>query len=552
MSKLVSPAGQSGTHGGMDMPVMQGLQYYNQKFNTMAEHWDDFLMDRVIKNPNIWHDRIPREAYDLYSGLEHKMNIFRGGLPVQAGLDTWRDIGISRKPGAGDAGYDNCNPGTPHTYDYAWETKTYTGYTDEWQSEPVCVEDMKYIDYAREQLRMVVRTGVDYGISILENWNREMYMNFANDASRLMILTDGALDFETDATYRFTYDPFLTTTDVDGDTVPYITFSADVRVSTLNFAFLDYLRVSMAERCGEAAIAQDGGLPVFGLMIDIMDFERMVQADDKLHEEFLYSDPKALIEGYSLGMKRFRGFGLMHDKRQPRFRIKGIDATTGKVVATRVKPLKAGRAVTIGNVPEPNPAYYQAPLGVGVLFMNDVFVNRFVPSVSDLGSGMTFGPAPGLTGKWQWVNIPDPVTNMLGETGFFYGRFQIFPKPLMFSNDTTCFLYTRCPHAWSTECEINSLDDVASASSAVSVGADAVTADYDDTLNRVTLTMASKMDISVNDPVSIVKADAAAFDATVADISLAPTYTFVYLEGAANEPSAYTDFTAAVSTVTKA
>jgi len=532
------------------MPVMQGLQYYNEKFNTMAEHWDDFLLDRVIKNPNIWHDRIPRESYELYSGLEHKMNIFRGGLPVQAGLSTWRDIGISRKPGAGDVGYDNCAPGTPHTYDYAWETKTYTGYTDEWQSEPICVEDMKYIDYAREQLRMVVRTGVDYGISILENWNREMYLYHANDASRLMILADGALDFESNATYRFTYDPFTTTTDVDGDDVPFITFSPDVRISALNFAFLDYLRVSMAERCGEAALAQDGGMPVFGLMIDIMDFERMVQADDKLHEEFLYADPKALIEGYDLGMKRFRGYALMHDKRQPRFRVKGLNAANA-VVATRVKPLKAGRAVTIGNVPEPNPDYYQAPLGLGVLFMNDVFVNRFVPSVSDLGSGMKFGPAPGLTGQWQWVNIPDPVTNMLGEHGFFYGRFQIFPKPLMFSTDTTVFLYTRCPHAYATECEINSLDDVASAASTVSVGADAVAADYDGTNFKVTLTMASKMDISMNDPVSIVAAGSA-FAATVANTSSAPTYTFIWDEGATNEPSAYSEFTAAGSTVTKA
>ena len=533
------------------MAVMQGLQYYNQKFNTMAEHWDDFLMERVIKNPNIWHDRIPREAYDLYSGLEHKMNIFRGGLPVQAGLSTWSDIGLSRKPAAGDAGYDNCAPGTPHTYDYAWETLVYHGYKDEWQSEPICVEDMKYVDYAREQLRMVVQTGVDYGISILENWNREMYIYHANQANRLMVLADGALSFEDDATYRFSYNPFLTTTDVDGDSVPYMTFSPNIRISTLNFAFLDYLRVSMAERCGEAAIAQDGGLPVFGLMLDIMDFERMVQADEKLHEEFLYKDASALIEGYNVGMKRFRGFALIHDKRQPRFRVKGIDAA-GNVVATRVKPLKAGRAVTIGNVPEPNPDYYRAPIGLGVLFMNDVFVNRFVPSVSDLGSGMTFGPAPGLTGQWQWVNIPDPVTNMLGETGFFYGRFQIFPKPLMFSNDVTVFAYTRCPHAWSTECEVNSLADTQDAGATVAVAADAVAADFDDTNHRFTLTMASNMDISVNDAVTVTKADSATFAATVADIGLAPTYTFVWADGASNEPTAYTDFTAAVSTVVKA
>ncbi len=533
------------------MAVLQGLQNYNQNFLEMAEHWDDFMMERALKNPNIWHDRIPREAYELYTGLEHKMNIFRGGLPVQAGLATWSPLAISRKPSGGDPGFDNCQPGTPHTYSYAWETLSYSGYKDEWQSEPICVEDMKYVDYAKEQLAMVVRTGVDYGISILENWNREMYLYHAGLANRLMILTDGALDFESDSTYRFTYDPFLSTTDIDGESVPYITFEPNLSISTLNFAFLDYLRASMAERCGEAALMQDGGMPVFGLMIDILDFERMVKADTKLHEEFLYADPKALIDGYSLGMKRFRGFALMHDKRQARFRPKGINAS-GKMVATRVKPLKAGRAVTIGNVPEPNPDYYKAPLGVGVLFMNDVFVNRFVPSVENLGSGMKFGPAPGLTGQWQWINIPDPVTNMLGQTGFFYGRFQIFPKPLMFSNDTTAFLYSRCPHAWSTSCEINSLDSVASAATAVAPSADAVSADFDATNLRITLRMASLMDLDMNDAVSIKKVDTTSFAATVVDTSLAPVYTFAWADGAANEPTAYTDFTAAGSTVTKA
>ncbi len=532
------------------MPVMQGLQYYNQKFNVMAEHWDDFLMERVMKNPNIWHDRIPREAYELFSGLEHKMNIFRGGLPVQAGLNTWREIGLSRKPSAGDAGFDNCAPGTPHTYDYAWETMVYKGYTDQWQSEPICVEDMKYVDYAREQLAMVVRTGVDYGISILENWNREKYLQFASLANRTMILADGALDFEGSSTYRFSYDPFLTTTDEDGESVPYITYAPNIKISTLNFAYLDYLRTTMSERCGEAAVAQDGGMPVFGLMIDILDFERMVQADEKLHEEFLYTDASALIDGYSLGMRRFRGFALMHDKRQARFRPLGVNAA-GQMVATRVKPLKAGRAVTIGNVPEPNPDYYRAPLGIGVIFMNDVFVNRFVPSISDLGGGMKFGPAPGLTGQWQWINIPDPVTNMLGEHGFFYGRFQIFPKPLTFSNDTTVFLYARCPHAWATECEINSLDDTVTGASAVSVASDAVSADFDATNHRFTLTLASKVDLSVNEAVTVKKAGGDSFAATVLDTALAPTYVFGWADGASNEPTAYTDFTAANSTVTK-
>ena len=68
---------------------LYGLEYYNQKMLTMNEHWDDFILDRVMKHPNIWHDRVPRGSYKLFGGLSQKSNIFRGIVPVQAGLATW-------------------------------------------------------------------------------------------------------------------------------------------------------------------------------------------------------------------------------------------------------------------------------------------------------------------------------------------------------------------------------------------------------------------------------------------------------------------------------
>jgi hypothetical protein len=456
-------------------------------------------------------------------------------------------MGSSVKPADGDA-VDNCAVKTPQTYGYAWEQKTYTGYEDSWQSDPLCVNDLKVIDYAREQLAMVIRTGVEFGVSMLENWNREQYLQFAADANRTMILMDGAVGFEGSANYRFTYDPALTTTDVDGETTGYITFPATAKVSTLNFAFLDYLRVTMSERCPGSALSQSNGLPMFGLMIDIMDFERMVKADDKLHTEFLYATPQKLIDGYDMGMTQFRGFALMHDKRQARFRILSSDGTD--VTATRVEPVIDGEAVNHGFIPEPNPDYYNAPLAIGVIFQNDVFMNRFMPSIDSLGSGTKFGPAPGLTGLWSWVNVKDPVTNMLGEEGFFYGRFQIFPKPLMYSNDATVFLYSRCAHAYATECEVNTLDETASGSTAVAVAVNAVTADVDLVNDRVTLTLATKVALSIGDAVTI-DLDGAGDDlaAQVADTAAAPTYDFVWVSGATGDPDAYTEFTTSTTVI---
>lgn len=527
------------------MPVMQGLPYYNQKMLSLAEHWDQFIMERQLKNPNVYYDRIPRGAYELFSGLTQKSNIYRGGLPVQAGLSTWRKIGLSRKPAGGDPGFDNCAPGTPHTYSYAWETIQYEGYTDEWQSEPVCLEDLKFVDYARDQLALIVRSGVDYGVSILENWNREMYAWFAQNAGRCVVLAEGAIQFEDDATYTFDYDPFAVTTDADGDSVPYIKIDSDLKVSTLNWSLLDYLRVTMADRAGEAALARDSGMPVFGLMLDLMDFERFVLDEPKLREDFRYAKPQQLIDGYDFGMKVYRGLSLIHDPRQMRFRFHKVgagsnstDDETGKTIYTRVLPLRAGRAVTIGNIPEPNPAYYRAEIGIGVIFMNEVYQNLFVPSIDNLGSGMTFGPAPGLTGEWKWINIPDPATNMLGNTGFFYGRIQVYPKPLLFSSETTIFAYRRCPQSLRTECAIQT----GKSTSAVALSANAVAADFDLTNRRVTVTLAEAIDVGINDAVTVTHGGGACAMVVASD-ALAPKYVLSWASGASNAPTVYSNFT---------
>lgn len=528
--------------------IMQGLEFYNQKFIEISEHFSEFIQARVLKQPNIWHDRIPRGAYKLFNGLEQKTNVFRGGLPVPEGLASWKPVGKSRKPTETEIGFDNCNPGTPHTYTYAWETIQYSGFQDEWQSEPICLNDLKFVDYAKEQLGLVVKAGVDYGISMLENWNREMYVYQAMLSNRGMVLATGALDFESTTSdhYRFSYDPFDTVADVDGNQVPYIKFDADLDISTLNWDFLDYLRVSLADRAGEAAIGNDSGMPVFGLMIDRQDFERYIKSDPELREDWRQAYPEKLIEGYNMALKPYRGFAIMHDARQMRFRIKGV-GTDGKMIATRVSPLKAGRAVTIGNEPIGNPDYYKAEIGIGVIFMNDVLENLFVPSIDTLGSGTVFGPAPGLTGDWQWVNIKDPVSNILGESGYFYGRFQIFPKPLMHAFDCTVFAYKRCTTAISTKCAVESRADVGTG--AVALAKAAAAGDFDDNLNRVTVELASLLAAGVGDAVTVKKANTDTFTGYILSDALAPKYVIGWVEGATNQPTAYTDFTTA-STVT--
>ena len=516
------------------MPPLQGLQFYNDKMLTLTEHYDDFIMARTLSNPNVWHDRIPRGAYKLFNGLEQKTNIYRGGLGVQAGLNTWAEIGPSRKPAPGDPGYDNCAIGTPQTYGYGWETVAYSGYKDHWQSEPLCLNDLKYVDYAKDQIALIMRTGVDFGISMLENFNREMYIQQAMLSNRGMLMATGALAFEENAAYRFTYDPFLVMTDADGEEVPYITFPAAAELSTLNWDFLDYLRTSLADRAHEAALGKDSNMPIFGLMLDYLDFERMVKSDEELRQDWRDARASTLIDGYNMGMKTYRGFALIHDPRQPRFRVHNINAD-GNMVCTRVKPQKLGRQLTIGFEPVPNPEYFRAEVGLGVIFMNDVLTNLFVPSIDNLGSGTTFGPAPGLTGQWQWVNIKDNVTNQLGESGYFYGRFEIFPKPMLFSSACTVFAYRRCAHALRTVCAVQ--DAPPAVATALGITRAVVAADLDLTNRRVTLALAGLVSLPIGTAFNITRATGEAFAAVLIGDGSAPDYTFTWAADAANRPT---------------
>jgi len=534
------------------MPPVQDLVHYQDQVITAAEHFDDFIIDRAIKHPSIWQVLIPRAQYQLFNGIEPKTNIYRGSLPPVSGLNSWKSIGVSRKPADGDAGFDNCAIDTPHRYTHAIETKLYTGYKDSWQSDPFCLDDMKYVDSAQEQLGMILRSGVDFGMAMMENFSREVYVKQAADSGRTVVLTEGMLKFEDDASYRFTYDPFAVTTDSAGDEVSYIEIPIGAELSGLTWDMLDYLIRALSDRASDAALSMEAGRPIFGLMLDVADFEDYIKSDADLRNDMRYAYPIEVISGYDLGLKVYRGVSIIDDRRQARYKFKTIDADSGNIIATRVEAMRAGSALTVGFMPEPNPEYFRAEIGMGVFFMHDVVLNKFVPSLSTLGSETRFGPAPGLTGNWMWINNPDMSDNMKGNKGFFLGEFEIYPKPLPHSKDCTVFIYKRCKQALSVECGYTLAPSTETGSTPVGLASDPVATDFILASRHVTLELASKVALGFGEAVTVTKDDATEVAMVCVDSELAPVYTFAWASEAANAPAVFDEFTAAgVSTVKK-
>lgn len=504
------------------------------KLLQMAEHFDKFLVNWEMTHPNVWRDRIVKGAFNLFNGTSQKTNVFRGTLGPQQGLNTWNRIAVSSKPAGASPGVDACQY-NPQTYNWAFESFDFTGYNTSWRSPAFCVNDLKYVDYAKEQLGMIIHAGSMVTDATKETFNRETYVKMAVDAGKGVVLAEGAMGYVDTAAVRFSYDPF--TVDADGDT--YVEFAASMlpRLSALNWTFLDQIRAYMSDQCPDAAQSSEGGMPVFGLMIDYLDFERFVMSDAALREDFRMAIPQRLIKGFNMDFRVYRGFALFHDVRQMRFSPSTITAG-GNIRCKRVVPRRATRAGTIGYIPEANPDYITAEIGMGVIFLAEALQILVPPTINNLGAGMTFGPAPDFNGSWSWLNIADPYENPLREKGYFFARFEYWVKPLRYASEATVFLYRRCPQAISSGCAVEA-QAAAKTSSFIAVAT--AEADFSSTLRTVTLTLASVITAGAGDRVNITKDDGNAFPAYVIEDHAAPIYTFAWENGATNAPSAYTD-----------
>lgn len=461
---------------------------FEQRLIAMSEHYDTFLEKYDRENPLIFRDRIAREQYPLFSGLTQKSNIWHPGLGPQAGISDWTSIQVSAVASGGDGGYNACVMNTPQTYGFSVESKEYAGKNTEWRSPVVCVNDLKWTDEAKQQVGYIFAMGVMITSQAWEVYSREMYMQFASENDNLYVLTASA---PLEGNPKFDYDPFETytrTTDFGAtEKFTVLKIAAGVEISTLNMSYLDTYHMYLASECPGAALSNQGGFPTLGLMVHLQDFDKMLRDDPDLREDMRYATPEKLFADYTQTFKNMHGWAVMHDSRQMRFKYWKVGAD-GKLWFRRVLPMREGRTITIGRLPEFNPEYQFAEIAVGIVFLQDVLRIRIPPKLDSLGAGTSFGPAPGYNGDWQWINYPSDA-NPLRELGYFYMRMAAFPKPLRFSTRAMAFAYRRCPQTWPTVCGIGSATQAASG--AVALAEAAAEADIDATNKTVTVTLAS-------------------------------------------------------------
>ncbi len=467
-------------NGAVTAPDGSLVPTFNQMMMTVAQHFDPFVQRKELASPRWWFSRIPRGAFQLFNGLVHETRIYRGGLSTYAGLSQWEDI----DPWP-DGQHDPCAPLKYDTYNYGWETLAWKGKRAGWGSDPICVDTLKFVDKAAEQLGWILETGSNYGMDMQEVWNRDMFIYQSVMAGKSILMTSQMTDLLNAP--RYVYQPFVKFapaasgggTDGIADTAyvqaPFIVFDASVDLEPLNFDQLDQVREYLKVQCPEAAVSSGNGEPMFALAISHDDVERYIRGNEEERKYWIEADPRALIQHYGFAPSTFRRWVITNDGNQLRFHLKRLvqnyDATeaahygnvgykefAGKSVwiAEFVPPRKGDPnrpAVNGAPVPVYNPDYYKAEIAIAPIFMNRVFTNLFVPAApTTLGSGTYFGPVTGLNGKWGWRNIISWDKNPDGKIGNFYGEFEIVPKPETCVFECFSVLYRRCIQALPSLC----------------------------------------------------------------------------------------------------
>ena len=456
---------------------------YNQMLMTYAQNFDVFTQRKEIESPHWWFSRIPRGAFQLFNGTVQETRVYRGGLTTYAGLSQWEDI--DPYP---DGAHDPCAPMKYDTYKYAWEALAWKGKKAGWGSDPICLDTLKFVNKATEQLGWILDTGVKYGVDMQEVWNRDMFIYQSVQAGHSYMMTS-EFNGVGSASPRYVYQPFCKfgASGADGTAnstyvdKPFIVFDASCDLEPLNFDVLDQVREYLKTMCPEAAVGRIGSDPMFALAVSQDDVERYIRANEEERKYWIEANPQALIQHHGFAPTTFRRWTITNDGNQLRFKLKkyiadytasgstdtddgehpisygnvGKKEFAGKAVwiAEYVPPRIEGRVGVNGaGVPTANPDYYTAEIAVAPVFMNKIFTNLFVPSVNTLGSGTYFGPVTGLNGKWAWRNIVSWDKNPEGKIGNFYGTFEIVPKPDTCVFEATSFIYRRCTKALPSFC----------------------------------------------------------------------------------------------------
>lgn len=527
---------------------MAGVVEYatnNHPFNyflKVQENWDQFLKDGSRNfSWGPWFDLLPKQGFPLYSGEFQQTGIWRPAPVAMTGLVDWRDITTSRATGtngAGDAGVNACSDYSAKEVEFGnYEIWRNSGKEYMLKSPPICVTDLVTTTQVQTQLAFMVKHMLKLTKEVHTTWHREQYIRSTMFSKRSFVMTTGGVGYgagmgDIEGGIRWYYDAY--DGDANGDT--YMYFPAGTDVSTLRWEYLQFQREYLQYACPEGAMARADGEAKYMALGSRSDFQKMVDSDPVIREDYRYAHAQLLVEDYTK-FTEYRGVMIAEDPGQMRFDHGIIETVAGSTVSDgsggyipagdyvkckRLNPERRGRAIMNGAyVTEVNPDYIKAPYRILPIMMKNVLTCQIPDVVGDLGSGITFGVGPSYNGEFKWVVIEDSDDNPFGEKGNFFSRYKFYLKPDDYYLETTAFLYASCYLEPVVLC-----DNAGTDTTAVALSVAAAEADASYTNRTIDVTLAKSIAAGDGSAVSVTGPDASgAITGYVMDSSRAPTYS---------------------------
>ena len=187
--------------------------------------------------------------------------------------------------------------------------------------------------------------------------------------------------------------------------------------SQLTWGLLEDIHEQLGYNGGSmAAYAKDSeGTPVYAVVGDRYQFQHLKLQDANIRADLHYGDPSATLAGPGIG-KTYRGFKFFSVQFAPRYDIVN-GAWVERLPYDPADPTSYLNA-TRGKKAEVGQLYKNAKYTDTVIFLKPV-VKMLTPAPKGNYGKMAFNPQYSWSGEFIWRNIPDRLTNIDGNKGFF-------------------------------------------------------------------------------------------------------------------------------------
>ena len=499
---------------GTDSPC--DSERLNNAFVDATQYINPVIADRSKLTISLWRGMIPRGNFRYGEGYIKKTQTFYGDTGEQDAGASWVVVEASRPPNpeTGDLGHDSCRYESA-VVGYGFEEKSYQLRETTRRTFDICLSDIQFKWQYEKQLAMIFKSLANVTLSEWEQWEREVYIDFANK----WVASNSS-------TSDIGLGTWATTLGSGTITIPAGGLDA---IGTLTQPVLDRIYMYLERQARAAAIGSADGMPQFGLVTSPESSTDIIRQDAVRDADMRYVRPNFLVEGFGT-VRAYQGYGHIHDIAAPRYKVND----TGTALE-RVWPFMK-TATTIGNAVNVDPEYIKAPFEVSIVFLKDVY--RLLvppPNPSSIAGAYKFDPADNF-GEFHWINGWDRCENILREKGFFFGRYRSAAEPLEYSNDAVAILHRRCNALDLSFCFAS---DGACTATAVTTCAKHTAADEDDDATVYDLVLADDLGCGVGEQVQVAFTGGATLDAIIVSDDNTPEYVVAFAAGVAGGHCAY-------------